>query len=50
MPSIGSFAMASPKRKSNELYYLFTSFLSPAAIYRFSFETKKSELFKEPSI
>jgi prolyl oligopeptidase len=50
LPSIGTAGGFSGYRDDKELYYSFTSFTYPAAIYRYDIHTGASELYWRPQI
>jgi prolyl oligopeptidase len=50
LPGIGTAAGFGGKRDDRETFYAFTTFSSPAAIYRYDVKTGKSELFKRPKL
>jgi prolyl oligopeptidase len=47
LPGIGTAWGFSGKREDNEVFYTFTSFTTPAAIYRYNIKENKSELFRK---
>jgi prolyl oligopeptidase len=50
LPGIGSAGGFNGKRDDSETFYSFTSFTVPNRIYRYSFATGESKLFREPTI
>jgi len=50
LPGIGSAGGFGGDRTDTETFYSFTSFTVPSRIYRYSFETGKSTLFREPTV
>lgn len=46
LPGLGSVADFAPYKNDNELFYTFSSFLSPAQIYRYDIAENRSELFR----
>jgi len=50
LPGIGTAAGFSGKRTDKETFYSFTSFVSPATIYRYNPQTGKSSVFKKPKV
>jgi prolyl oligopeptidase len=50
LPTLGTVSGLSGDLDQPELFYVFTSFLYPPAIYRYDVETGKSEVFKKPSV
>jgi prolyl oligopeptidase len=50
LPGIGTAAGFGGKRDDHETFYAFTTFSSPAAIYRYDVKTGKSELFRRPKL
>lgn len=48
-PAYGSVGFSSSKRH-NEVYYVFTSFVYPSAIFSYDMATGESRLYKAPSI
>ncbi|MDE5838011.1 MAG: prolyl oligopeptidase family serine peptidase, partial [Paramuribaculum sp.] len=49
LPTYGSVALSSSK-KSDEIFYSFSSFTYPAAIYSYNKESGESKLVKEPNV
>ncbi len=49
LPSVGSCAL-SASRKHNEVFYSFTSFTYPAAIYRYDIDSNTSTLYRSAEI
>lgn len=50
LPGIGTAGGFGGKRSDTETFYSFTSYTTPAAVYRYDVATGKSELFKRPSV
>ena len=50
LPGIGTATGFSGKRKDKETFYAFTSFTSPATIYRYDPEPGKSATFRQPKV
>ncbi|MBX3279859.1 MAG: S9 family peptidase [Acidobacteria bacterium] len=50
LPGIGAAAGFSGRRKDTETFYAYTSFTSPAAIYRYDFAAGRSEVFRRPQV
>jgi prolyl oligopeptidase len=50
LPGIGSTTGWGAKHDEKELYYTFTSFTVPAAIYKYDIATGKSLLYREPRV
>lgn len=50
LPAMGSVNGFSGKRKDKTGFYTFSSFLYPATIYKYDFETGESSVFKKPDI
>lgn len=50
LPGIGSAGGFGGKREDTETFYTFTSFTTPATIYRYDMVTGKSELFRQPEV
>ncbi len=50
LPGIGSAGGFSGKRYDTETFYVFTSFTTPATIYRYDLETGESSLFRQPTV
>lgn len=49
-PALGTAAGFGGRRKDKETFYSFTTFTSPATIYRYDVATGKSELHKQPKL
>jgi prolyl oligopeptidase len=49
-PGLGTAAGFSGKRNDAETFYSFTSFTSPATVYRYEVATGKSTVFRKPSV
>ncbi len=50
LPGIGTAGGFSAKRDDRELYYTFTSFTTPATIYKYDIESGKSSLYRKPEV
>ncbi len=50
LPALGSITGFRGKRKETQVFYSFTSFTYPAAIYLFDIETNTSTLFRESAL
>lgn len=50
LPGIGTAAGFSGKPEYKETFYAFTSYTSPATIYRYDMETGKSTVFRKPNL
>jgi prolyl oligopeptidase len=50
LPGIGTAGGFGGKRKDKETFYSFTSFISPAAVYRYEPEAGKSSIFRQPKV
>lgn len=50
LPGIGSAGGFSGKRHDTETFYTFTSFTTPATIYRYDLKTGESKLFRQPQV
>ena len=50
LPGIGSVGGFGAKRYDTETFYTFTSFTTPATIYRYDAKTGKSKLFRQPQV
>ena len=50
LPGIGSAGGFAGKRHDTETFYNFTSFTTPATIYRYNMKTGKSEIFRQPKV
>ena len=50
LPGIGSVGGSGGKRYDTETFYTFTSFTTPATIYRYDFTTGESKLFRQPQV
>jgi prolyl oligopeptidase len=46
LPGIGSVNSVSARPKDNEMFYSFTSFLSPTTIYRYDMKRRTNEVYK----
>ena len=50
LPGIGTAAGFGGKRKDKETFYAFTSFTSPATVYRYDPQAGKSTVFRQPKV
>ena len=50
LPGIGSAGGFDGKRADRETFYTFTSFTTPATIYRYDMTTGESKLFRQPQV
>ena len=50
LPGIGSAGGFGGKRHDTETFYTFTSFTTPATIYRYDMKTGESKLFRQPQV
>ncbi len=50
LPGIGSVGGFGGKRYDTETFYTFTSFTTPATIYRYDMTTGESKLFRQPQV
>ncbi len=50
LPMLGSVGGFSGKRSDREAFYTFTSFLQPATIYRYDFQSGTSSVFRAPGL
>ena len=50
LPGIGSAGGFAGKRYDSETFYTFTSFTTPATIYRYDMTTGDSKLFRQPQV
>lgn len=50
LPGIGSVGGFDGKREDTETFYSFTSFTTPATIYRYDLTTGESTLFRQPQV
>ena len=50
LPGIGSAGGFDGKRQDPETFYTFTSFTTPATIYRYDMTTGVSEIFRQPQV
>ena len=50
LPGIGSVSGFGGEATDTDTFYSFTSYLSPASIYRYDLATGKSTLFREPNV
>jgi len=50
LPGIGTVAGFYGKQSDKEVFYVFTSFTQPGAIYRYDLASAKSDLWREPKV
>ncbi len=50
LPGVGSAGGFSTKKEESELYFTFTSYITPGSIYRYDIATGKSELYNRPLV
>jgi prolyl oligopeptidase len=50
LPGIGSVGGFGAKMSEKELYYTFTSFTTPASIYKYDIESGNSQLYERPNV
>ena len=50
LPGIGTAAGFGGKRKDKETFYAFTSFISPATVYRYDPVAGKSSVYRQPKV
>jgi prolyl oligopeptidase len=50
LPGIGTVTALSGKQGDDELFYSFTSFLTPTTIYRYDLGSRRNELFRAPKV
>lgn len=50
LPALGTVGTLSGDPDRPELFYMFTSFLYPATIYRYDVSTGQNEVFKKPNV
>jgi len=50
LPGIGSVAGFGGKRNEHETFYSYTSFTTPATIYRYDLKTGKSNVYRQPKV
>jgi prolyl oligopeptidase len=50
LPGIGTAEGFGGKRKDQETFYAFTSFISPTTIYRYDLSAGKSSVFRQPKV
>ena len=50
LPGIGTVGELNGKQDDDELFYSFTSFLSPTTIYRYDLKARRNELFRAPKV
>ena len=50
LPGIGSVGEVHGRQGDDELFYSFTSFLSPTTVYRFDMKSRRNEVFRAPKV
>ena len=50
LPGIGTAVGFGGKRKDKETFYAFTSFISPATVYRYDPQAGKSSVYRQPKV
>ncbi len=50
LPGVGTAGGFGAKKKDTEMYYTFTNYTTPGTIYKYDFNTGKSELYRKPAI
>lgn len=50
LPSLGSAGVAGGKRDHDQLFYSFSSYITPPSIYRYEIATGESKLFFQPEL
>ncbi len=50
LPGLGTIGGFSGRRRDKETFYIYTSFTSPGAIYRYDVASGKSTLYREPKV
>lgn len=50
LPGIGSCGGLSGKKNEDIAFYTYSSFTTPAMIFKYNFKTKKSEIFNKPDV
>lgn len=50
LPGVGTVGGFGAKDNEQELYYTFTSYINPGAIYKYDINSGKSELYKQPQV
>lgn len=50
LPGLGTIGGFGGRRKDRETFYIYTSFTSPGAIYRYDIASGKSTLYREPKV
>ena len=50
LAGIGAVGEIHGRQGDNELFYSFTSFLSPTTIYRYDLNSRRNEVFREPKV
>jgi prolyl oligopeptidase len=50
LPGIGTAGGFGGKRKDKETFYAYTSFISPATVYRYDPQAAKSTVFRQPKV
>jgi prolyl oligopeptidase len=50
LPGIGTVNEIRGKQGDDEMFYSFTSFLSPSTIYRYDLKTRRNEVYRAPKV
>lgn len=50
LPGVGTANGFGAKKKDTEMYYSFANYITPGSIYKYDFESGKSDLFVKPEI
>ena len=50
LPGIGTISGFRSKKEETEVFYLFTNYVTPGSIYKYSIAEGKSELYRKPKI
>jgi prolyl oligopeptidase len=50
LPGVGTAGGFSAKKEETELYYTFTSYITPGSIYKYDIASGKSELYNSPKV
>lgn len=50
LPGVGTAGGFSAKKEESELYYTFTSYITPGSIYKYDIVSGKSELYNSPNV
>jgi prolyl oligopeptidase len=50
LPTLGTVSGITGEREDAEMFYAFTSFLSPTTIFRYDFAAGRTEVFKAPAL